>query len=278
METEIPALGPRPTAHHHGLSSRPTASTATPTPSTASSPLPTRRPSTSTAAALRPWIQPHHDRAPARTALIYYTTQRRRPARHVHRRGVQLPPPQYTSADFAEPRHASIRARALLATAPIGAHSPRPTSPKSARVGTLRPHHRNPLQPRRRTAPTNSSNCKTSAALRPIDLSGMPTSTVSITPSVPGAVHRLPARKIILASDNDPAALFTARYPGRGRLWLLTAGASNNAGERHHPLRPRRQHHHQSVDYNDAGGWPTSLRTAGGTIPRNHRTSAADSG
>lgn len=117
-----------------------------------------------------------------------------------------------------------------------------------------------------------------------VDLSGMTFEGVSFR--FPEGTILQPGAVLVVVSDRNPA-LFAARYPGVAVAGYF-GGALNNAGERI-ALLDRFGNTIVSVDYDDAGGWPTEPDGGGYTLeiidpygdpddPANWRASAEPGG
>ncbi|PYJ01539.1 MAG: hypothetical protein DME25_17910, partial [Verrucomicrobia bacterium] len=92
----------------------------------------------------------------------------------------------------------------------------------------------------------------------PVDLSGMYFDGITFT--FPAGSSLAAGAKIVLVTSLDPAT-FTARYPAVAVAGYYS-GSLNNGGERI-VLNDRQGNIIVSVDYDDAGGWPTAADGAG---------------
>jgi hypothetical protein len=86
-----------------------------------------------------------------------------------------------------------------------------------------------------------------------VDLSGMSFEGITFTFNV--GTSLAPGARLVLAADFGPAE-FAARYPGVAVFGYFT-GNLNNGGERI-ALKDRNGNYIFTVDYDDAGGWPTA--------------------
>ncbi len=94
----------------------------------------------------------------------------------------------------------------------------------------------------------------------PVDLSGMYFDGITYTFNT--GTSLAPGARLVLASATDSAA-FTARYPGVA--FGFFSGGLNNSGERI-TLFDRSGNIITSLDYDDAGGWPTSADGGGRSL------------
>ena len=94
----------------------------------------------------------------------------------------------------------------------------------------------------------------------PVDLSGMYFDGITYTFNT--GTSLAPGARLVLASATDSAA-FTARYPGVA--FGFFSGGLNNSGERI-TLFDRSGNVITSLDYDDAGGWPTSADGGGRSL------------